>query len=109
LAPGSAPSTREPASRTTNRPQSWTRVSAACAIPHQSKDGERFAKELASHPVVSPGEVFFRSTAFNVQTNGAPVTLSQLSNGTGQIFVDAVMKIVVKHADGTKYLVNVTG
>jgi hypothetical protein len=56
----------------------------------------------ASHPVVSPGEVFFRSTASNVQTNSAPVTLSQLSDGTGQVFVDAVLKIVVKHADGTR-------
>jgi hypothetical protein len=56
----------------------------------------------ASHPVVSPRETFFKSTSYNVQTNGAAVTLSQFSNGTGQFFVDAVMKIVVKHADGTK-------
>jgi hypothetical protein len=56
----------------------------------------------ASHPVVKAGETFFQSTSFNVQTNGAPVTLSQFSNGTGQFFVDSVLKIVVTHADGTK-------
>ena len=47
MAPGRASSTRLPSSLTTNRPQSWIRVAAACTIARKLKKDPRKVRESA--------------------------------------------------------------
>lgn len=59
-----------------------------------------FSGGIAPVPSNVTGEIFYTATA-NFFYNGGAVVLSAKANGTGNTFVDDVLKVRVTHPDGT--------
>jgi hypothetical protein len=58
---------------------------------------------VAGRAAVTPGETFYKATAYNVAFNaGETMTWSGNADGTGTTVADDMAVIQVKHADGSK-------
>ena len=75
--------------------------SVASGTPSQASLGTGVTGGIDARPVVLVGSTFFVAGFSLSVTSGQHVTLAEFDNGTGNTLVDDVIKIRVKHTNGS--------